>query len=135
MPTLGEAIDKVPAGVTAAYRSEGKTVTVISAAGGETIGDVLVRAVGTQSIGVVSSIDNDGRAVAVANDRLQVRIHGMFFMPKAAEVYSDGDRVEWVVAQTNVAANATGAHEVVGGYDAADAYALVRINAFPGPRT
>ena len=54
-------------------------------------------------------------------------ISNMFHnMPKAVGALEDADRVSW--SGTDVAANLTGPHEVVGGYESADTMCLVRIN-------
>jgi hypothetical protein len=140
MATLGIANDKVPAGVVGAYRSDGETIPWYDASGGNAVGDVLTRAAGHQALAVVSSLDatdmtagGSTDAVSSAGSTIQVRIYGMFFLPIADGTYSDGDLVSW--GGTNMAANATGAHEIVGDYVSGDTHACVRINIVPGTAT
>ena len=140
--TIGIGNDKAPVGVVCAYRSDGDTIPVI-AAGTEVVGDVLDRDAAVQAIGVVQSLDATDMtggsgsptadAVATAGSVLQVRLRGMFYFPKAVGALADAARVTW--SGTDMVANATGAHEVVGGYESADAYALVRINIAHGAVT
>ena len=139
--TIGIGNDKAPAGVLGAWRSDGDTIPVI-AAGTEAVGDVVARGdQGVQAIGVVQSLsalnmtqgdpatDPTTDAVAAAGSEMQVRVVGMFFLPKAAGALEDGDLMEW--NGTGMEADATGAHETVGGYDSADTHALFRINIVP----
>lgn len=142
---IGIATDKEPAGVVCAYRSDGDTIPYVTEGGGQAVGDVLTRSTASQSIGVVQSLSatemTQGAtttnpttdAVAGAQSEIQLRVFGMFYMPAASAAYSDGDLVSW--GGTEMAANATGAHEVVGEYPAASTWILVRINIFPRAAT
>ena len=104
------------------------------------VGDVIDRDAAVQAIGVIQSLDATDMtmggttdAVATAGNEMQVRLVGMFYLPKAVGALADAARVTW--SGTDMVANATGAHEVVGGYESADAYALVRINIAHGAVT
>lgn len=134
--TIGIGNDKAPVGVTCAFRSDGETIPVI-ALGGEAIGDVFQRSDNdeTQDIGIVSALTSDYPATATADDEIQVRIAGMFWVPKAAEAWSDCDRVQYMPYTNDFAKDTTGAHQVVGGYAAGDEYGLVRINVYPAAVT
>jgi predicted RecA/RadA family phage recombinase len=135
--TIGIGNDTAPV-VTAAFRSDGQTIPWIetgTASARKSIGDVVERLTALQSIGVVSAVRHDYAQVGTVGDELQLRVEGMFFAPKTSEALADGARVAWDTSNLYMAANATGAHEVVGGYESGDSHVLVRINKFPAAAT
>ena len=149
MGTLEITKDKAPAVVQAAVRTGGRKIP-FTPAGGEKIGEVKVRAVALQSIGVITDIGAEYKATGVAkatnpspvssaySEDYQMQIEGLVWAPKATGVgtdFADAARVAWNDTNNNFEANATGAHLVVGAYATADTHVLVDINKMPGAVT
>ena len=116
------------------WRSDGDTIKMI-AAGGEKVGDIVVRAAALQQIGQVQALANSEDVQATAGDEIVVRVTGKIQAPKESAAASDGDMATWDDSAKDFkfsgAGFTTGSHEVVGGYASGDAYVLVRMNILP----
>lgn len=150
MATLEIQKDKAPVGVVAAVRTDGRKIPFIMA-GTETIGDVIQRDTdGTvdQAIGVVTDVGAEFNDIATAKaanptpvladhrEDGQMQITGLIYAPLADATYVDGEDLTWT--GTTFAANATGAHKLVGPFTslAADGtHAVVDINKIPRAKT
>ena len=133
MATLPDYDPKAIVGQTA-WRSDGNTIPWV-AVGGEAVGDIVVRAAALQQIGQVQALANSEDVTATAGDIITVRITGKIQGPKEAATAADGSFATWDDAANEFKFSGvgfdTGAHEVVGGYDAGDAYVHVRMNILP----
>lgn len=133
MATLPD-YDPKPITTETAWRSDGDSIPFV-AAGGEKVGDIVVRAAAFQQIGQVQALRNSEDVTATAGDIITLRVTGRIQAPKEAATADDGDFATWddtaKVMKFSAVGFATGSHEVVGGYASGDAYVLVRMNILP----
>ena len=135
--------DKAPAGVVAAVRTDGRKIPY-EAAGTESIGDVIERDAATQAIGVVTDVGwqylntatakaaNPSPVLAAHRDDIQLQITGLIYAPFTGTA-SDGAALAF--SGGSFAANATGAHLLVGDTDGTQTHAVIDINVVPRAAT
>jgi predicted RecA/RadA family phage recombinase len=128
--TLSIGADKDPVGLCQ-YRSDGDTIPFVATTT-HALGDIVVRLTADNKIGVVAGLASPDDSAATVGDEVALRVTGMIWAPKSASAMADGARLIWSNGAQQFEAHADGPHEHVGGADAGDSYALVRINVGGG---
>ena len=150
MATLEFVKDKIPVDVVAAVRTDGRKIPFLLA-GTEQVGDIVQRdtdGMVDQAIGIVTDVGAELNQMASAKaanatpvladhrEDGQLQITGLIHAPVADAAYVDGQALTW--SGTNFAANATGAHKIVGEYTSLaldGTHAVLDINKVPRAKT
>ena len=128
------------------YLSDGDTIPyVITAtdvsASNNVPGAVIERFADLQAIGIITQVsDPDANAstvtstAAAEDDRVELRISGLFYAEFADAEYEDGERLQWDTTAKEFIKDTTGAHQCVGGVNSGDEAGWARINIYPAAK-